>query len=262
MTLISGMFRLVIVWLLFSFGVQAQEKVITWATNPKYPPYDWSHEDSHYDGAASALLRLIIPQGYTLRPVMVPWPRAQLMAKEGRIDLLVNIRITPERSEWLEFSKNPTFPNPIAVFMRKDKAIPFRSWDELKPLRGGVTVGDYYGNGFDEYLNAHLNIEPSPKVRSNFLKLEKGRIDYFVSGYYMGITWLVNTNMQDTIVALTPFVSDSPIHLGFSKYSPYLGLLPEIDRRLAQLASDGTLSRILREQIDAGSKIPAEVFLQ
>ena len=237
-----------------------QEKILTWATNPKYPPYDWSHEESHYDGACAVLLPLIIPKGYTLRPAMVPWPRAQRMAQEGSIDLLVNLRITPERTEWLEFSKNPTFPNPIAVFMLKDKTIPFKSWEELKALQGGITIGDAFGNGFDDYLKENLKTDAIPNAYSNFRKLELGRIDYFVTGYYMGMTWLNNTGKQDKIVALKPFISNQPIHLGFSKRSPYVSLLPEIDRRLAQLAADGTLERILHEQIREASRIPASVF--
>ena len=254
------MSRLIVLLLVFSFGLQAQEKVITWATNPKYPPYDWSHEDNHYDGAAAVLLPLIIPEGYTLRPVIVPWARAQRMAQEGEIDLLVNLRITPERSEWLQFSKNPTFPNPIAVFMRRDKAIPFESWNELKSLRGGVTIGDAFGNRFDYYLKTSLKIEAIPNPYSNFRKLDSGRIDYFVTGYYMGMTWLANAKKQDVIVPLKPFVSENPIHLGFSRRSPHVALLPEIDRKLARLAADGTLARILDEQIKSAEKIPLAVF--
>lgn len=260
MTVSRGILRLAVVCLWFSFAAQAQEKVITWASNPKYPPYDWSHEENHYDGAAAVLLPLIIPEGYTLRPVMVPWARAQRMAQEGYIDLLVNLRITPERSAWLQFSKNPTFPNPIAVFMRKDNAVPFESWDELKSLRGGVTIGDAFGNGFDAYLKANLKVEAIPNAYSNFRKLESGRIDYFVTGYYMGMTWLVNANKQEVIVPLKPFISNHSIHLGFSRRSPHVALLPEIDRKLAQLAADGTLARILNEQILAAARIPAEVF--
>lgn len=243
-----------------SFGVLAEEKVITWATNPKYPPYDWSIDNSHYEGACIPLLSLVIPKGYTLRPIMVPWIRAQKMAEEGSIDLLVNLRITPERSAWLEFSKNPTFSNPIAVFMRKDKTIPFGSWEELKPLKGGVTIGDAFGGGFDEYRKANLQIDAIPSAYGNFRKLDAGRIDYFVTGYFMGTAWLASTGLQDRIVALRPFISDRPIHLGFSKRSTHVTLLPEIDRRLAQLAADGTLNRILADSLKEASRIPATAF--
>jgi len=223
----------------------ADDKVITWATNPNYPPYDWSIDENSYAGACIELLSLIAPKGYVFSPVVVPWVRAQTMAKRGEIDMLVNIRITPERSTWLKFSTNPTFANPIVVFMKKDKQIPFKSWDELKPLHGGITLGDAFGNGFDEYLNEHLDVEAIQNVRGNFLKLNTGRIDYFVSGYYLGMSILSRAGFKQQIVALNPPISNTSIHLGFSKRSRHLDVLPEIDRKLAELAADGTLNRMI-----------------
>ena len=184
------------------------------------------------------------------------------MAQQGSIDLLVNLRITPERSQWLTFSQNPTFPNPIAIFMREDKAIPLKTWEELVPLVGGITIGDAFGNGFDEYLKDRLKTEPISNAANNFRKLDLGRIDYFVTGYYMGLAMIRSAGMQDRIVALKPFVSNQPIHLGFSKHSPHTALLPEIDRRLAQLAKDGTLNRILESHVQEAHKIPFSAFYE
>ncbi len=257
-TLIA-VFFIVFAGLFSEFG-SAEEKIIRWATNPKYPPYDWSVNNARYEGACMHLLELVIPSGYTLQPVMVPWVRAQKMAEDGSIDLLVNLRITPERSAWMEFSKNPTFSNPIAIFMRRDKAVPFKSWSELKTLIGGITIGDAFGNGFDEYLKENLATETTASPYSNIRKLDSGRIDYFVTGYYMGTAMLYSAGIQDRIVALKPFISDRPIHLGFSKRSPHRTLLPEIDRKLAQLAADGTLNRILNEHLREAEQIPISVF--
>ena len=247
---------------LLSLRVVAQEKVISWATNPQYPPYGWSVSDAEYSGACVELLALIAPKGYRFKPIMVPWSRAQEMAKRGEIDMLVNLRITPERSEWLRFSKNPTFFNPIAVFMRKEKAIPFKSWDELRGLRGGATLGDAFGNGFDEYLKANLDVEVIHNMSGNFLKLNSGRIDYFVSGYYMGLAWLSQARLNDRIVALSPPVSSTYIHLGFSKRSPHLNALPEIDQHLARLGADGTLERILKKNSKLFENQPLPVFVE
>ena len=228
----------------------AQEKVITWATNPNYPPYDWADNDSEYAGACVELLPLIASKGYVFRAVVVPWARAQEMARRGEIDMLANIRVTADRSSWLDFSNNPTFPNPIVVFMRKNKVISFKSWDELKPLQGGVTLGDAFGNGFDEYLKKNLKVEVARKMSGNSMKLKAGRIDYFVSGYYMGMAYLAHAEYREEIAALSPPISNNSIHLGFSKLSPHRGVLPEIDRNLARLGSDGTLNRMLKTHLE------------
>lgn len=238
----------------------AHENVITWATNPNYPPYGWSVSDSEYAGACIELLSMIAPKGYVFKAVVVPWARAQAMAEEGRIDMLINIRITPEREKWLEFSKNPTFHNPISVFMRKDKAIPFKSWGELKPLRGGKTLGDAFGGGFDEYARENLKIEAIANMKGNFLKLNSGRIDYFVSGHYMGLAWLSSAGLVNRITVLSPPVSDSSIHLGFSKKSPHLAVLPQIDQELSRLEKSGALKIMLEKHMKIFAETPLKGF--
>ena len=174
--------------------------------------------------------------------------------------MLVNLRITPERSQWLKLSSHPTFYNPITVFMRKENVIPFKSWDELKPLQGGVTSGDSFGNGFDEYLKENLKVEVISNMSGNFLKLNSERIDYFVSGYYMGMAWLSIAGPQNRITALNPPISSTSIHLGFSKLSPHLDALPEIDMKLAGLGADGTLNRVLNNHLKKFTDTPLPVF--
>ena len=243
-------------------SMTTENNTITWATNPQYPPYDWSVGNQEYVGAGPELLSQIIPKGYKLKAVMVPWKRAQEMARTGEIDILVNLRITPERSTWLEFSKNPTFYNPIVVFMLKEKLIPFKSWDELKPLRGGTALGDTYGNGFDEYLAANLKTESASSMVENFKKLTSNRIDYFVSGYYTGMAWVSSAKLSDNIVALTPPVSNNFINLGFSKKSKYLYLLPEMDKKLAELQTNGSSNSLLQKYLDQFSTIQLKDFPQ
>ncbi|MEI8093255.1 MAG: transporter substrate-binding domain-containing protein [Spirochaetales bacterium] len=241
-------------------ALMAQEKVITWATNPQYPPYDWVNADGTYDGAAAELVTLLTPKGYTLEPVLVPWKRAQELAKVGKLDLLVNFRITPEREEWLQFSTNPTFPNPVAVFVRDDKKLSLISWDVLKPLTGGVSLGDTFGNGFDAYLKQNLSYSVAPSMIENFKMLDAGRIDWFVSGANMGLAWLSISKLAHPIVALTPYISNDSIHLGMSRLSPHLGVLAEIDKKLAQLKADGTLDRLLQKYQKRFTSAPGTVF--
>lgn len=239
-----------------------EDSIITWATNPQYPPYDWAENesDSSYQGAGVELLTQIIPKGYKLKAVMVSWKRAQEMAKEGKLDLLVNLRKTPERSSWLEFSSSPTFYNPIVIFMKKEKAIPLKSWNELIPLMGGTSLGDTYGNGFDEFLSKKLKTESSPSMVNNFNKLATGRIDYFVSGYYMGMAWLSANGMTRDIVALTPPISNNSIYLGFSKKSKFTSLLPEMNTKLTKLNQNGTLHRLLDKYLKKFTTMSLKVF--
>ena len=99
----------------------AQCDTLVYATNPSYPPYGWSEDHHSYRGASIDLLPLLVPAGVKLQAVVYPWKRAQQMAQEGRIDLLLSLRKTPEREAYLLFSHHPIFANPIAIFRLRDK---------------------------------------------------------------------------------------------------------------------------------------------
>jgi polar amino acid transport system substrate-binding protein len=222
---------------------------IAYSANPQYPPYHWAANEARLDGASVELLRLVIPQGIGLKPVVLPWKRVLAEAESGAIDLVVSLRVTPGRSRSLAFTSHRSFPNPIVIFMRRDRRIPLRSWAELKPLRGGVSRGDKFGGGFDEYLARELKVEEAPTMENNFRKLEQGRIDYFVTGKYTGETYCAGHGMGQTIVSLDPPVSDEGIHFGFSKASPCAALVEQVSERLRELDERGVLEELLRKHM-------------
>ncbi len=239
---------------LVSASLNAQTITVTWATNPAYPPYDWSTDGKTYQGAVVMLMSQFKISGVQFLPEVLPWRRAQEMARDGSLDLLVNIRDTPEREGWLVFAHNPTFPNPIAVFMRKTDALPSTwTWNDLILLRGGIAAGDQFGSPFDEFLSSHLRVETAPTVVQNFMKLKMKHIDYYVTGLYLGEYWMKTTQQSSYFVTLSPPVSHQDITLAFSKKSPYLDLLPLLDQKLAELQREGSLTEFLRAAELTGS---------
>jgi polar amino acid transport system substrate-binding protein len=232
-------------------GVSAVDQPVelVYSTNPHYPPYDWSVDNKVFEGASVELLSLILPPGVTAKPVVYPWKRSLMLAREGEIDLLVSLRITPERSEYLEFSSHRAFSNPIVVFVRKDHAFPFRSREDLRGRKGGVSLGDTFGGGFDEYWPKALTIEVAPTMLENFRKLQAGRIDYFVSGYFLGRAYLEKYGLENEIMALKPPLTEMDIHIGFSRKSKFLSLLPQINQRLAELDRQGIPEQLLEKHL-------------
>lgn len=219
---------------------------IVYSTNPNYPPYDWA-EGEDFDGATIELLKQAMPPGVRLTPLVVPWKRALFLAEAGEIDLLASLRITPERSRYLQFTSHRAFPNPIVLFIRADRPFPFHHWDDLKGRLGGVSLGDTFGGGFDEYLQQHLTVEEAPGMAENFRKLAAGRIDYCVTSLYVGQAYLARHPSAQAIIALSPPISDQDIHFAMSKRSPCLRLLEPISAKLEELDSAGVPEALLRQ---------------
>ena len=241
-TIINGLF--------LSLILHAQDVQIRWATNPAYPPYDWSLEGKTYQGAAAKLIQRLSLPGVRFVAVVMPWRRAQEMARKGQIDMLVNIRETPERDQWLIFAQHATFPNPIVIFMRqKDKLPPSWSWNDLIPLQGGQAAGDSFGTPFDTFLKHNLQMQTAPTLVQNFRKLQLGRIDFYVTGLYLGESWLTSTHHQGDVAVLTPPVSQQAITLAFSQLSPHLNLLKAIDHQLEELGQSGVLKTLLEQSM-------------
>ncbi|MBP8772858.1 MAG: amino acid ABC transporter substrate-binding protein [Aeromonadaceae bacterium] len=223
----------------------AQCDTLVYATNPSYPPYGWSEDHHSYRGASIDLLPLLVPAGVKLQAVVYPWKRAQQMAQEGRIDLLLSLRKTPEREAYLLFSHHPIFANPIAIFRLRDKQESMDDWQALVGLRGGVSRGDTFGSKFDLFLQQKLTVETAGSMDENFEKLRRGRIDYFVSGQYAGNYYLHEHGMDSEIMALKPPVTDESIHIGFSRRSPCQALEPYVSARLEELGRSGYIKRLL-----------------
>ncbi len=245
-------------WLLQLSSLQAGESVraLVYSCNPMYPPYHWSEDNQVFEGASVELMRLVLPAGVEAKPVVYPWKRSLMLAAEGKIDLLLSLRITPERSETLLFTRHRAFPNPIVVFVRKAAAFKFSSREDLKGLRGGISLGDTFGGGFDEYWRAELDVEQAPTMLENFRKLQAGRIDYFVSGYYLGLAHISRHHLEEEIVALEPPLSNHGIHFAFSKASPACRLMEGVDRRLEELDREGVPERLLQKHLQRFRTVP------
>ena len=224
-------------------------KTVVYSTNPQYPPYGWSVGADRFDGAGIELLEMVLPPGIGLKSVEYPWKRTLFLAEQGSIDLLLSLRITPERSEYLSFSSHRAFPNPIVAFVRKDRVFAFKSWHDLKKHAGGISVGDTFGGGFDEYRRVELTVAEAPTMLENFQKLDSGRIDYFVTSRYVGEAHLAQHPPAHEIIALSPAITDLDIHFGFSKRSACAPLVLYVSRRLAELDSKGISGKLLKKHL-------------
>jgi len=223
--------------------------VVIYSTNPNYPPYGWAVGEQLFLGASLELLSMVLPPRVIAKPLVVPWKRALALAEQGRVDLLLSLRKTPERAIYLDFTEHRAFSNPIVVFVRRDRAFPLVDWKDLKGRRGGVSLGDTFGNGFDAYWRSQLQVEEAGSLEENFKKLLAGRIDYFVSGLYTGKSYLVRQGLTETVIPLGRPVSNQDIYFAFSRKFICPSLKAYMERRLAELDRKGIPERLLEKHM-------------
>lgn len=227
------------------------------AADPDYPPLHW-YDGETMHGASIAIAKRVLDDlkiPYEVRYVG-PFPRVMVAAQRGDIDMVATLKKTPEREAFLLYPKTQALANPVAVFASLDRPFEFRTRADLVGLRGGITRGNVFGDGFDEYMKQNLDVEAANSPENNFNKLGAGRLDYFITGYYAGMAYLLKRGDEERFVAKSPFLVDTPNYVVLTRNGQCADKLEAIDQRLAQLKKSGVLEELIREAFAQWKAIP------
>ncbi|MES2071096.1 MAG: transporter substrate-binding domain-containing protein [Pseudomonadota bacterium] len=226
-------------------------KKIVLSADPAYPPLHWYDGKTLQGASIEVATRILAELGipYEVRYVG-PWSRVLRSAELGEIDMITTLKTTPERRNYLEFTSNPAFANPVAVFVPRNSNFHYSRWDDLIGMRGGITRGNKFGNGFDEFLETYLSIDGANLPESSFKKMAIGRIDYFVTGLYTGLAYIAEHGLEAEFIALQPYVVETQNLVGFVKTSPCIKYLPAFDKRLGEMQRQGAIQVILDRNLE------------
>lgn len=179
---------------------------------------------------------------------MGPWKRVQALARMGEVDLITGLYRNSEREIYLVFSK-PFFDDPTSVFVKKDKAIAVSNQNDLVGFRGVTLFGDSFGEQFDQFIADHLRMVRvySPKEMFDLLLSEK--VDYMIFGHYAGRVAASQRGFNDQIAVAKKELLVTKICFAFSKKSPHVHLLPDINRELDKLREQGAIDALIDEQM-------------
>jgi polar amino acid transport system substrate-binding protein len=223
----------------------ACQKVVVGA-GPDYPPLHWYDGKALHGASVMLTQRVFADMGVPVELRYVgPFPRLMANARQGTVDVVATLKRTPEREAFLRFTSVPAFSNPVSVFVARAHSFPYAGWADLAGHVGGITTGTRFGEPFDTYLQQHLRVETSSSLESNFRKLDVGRIDYLITGYYNGQAYIEAHRLQQRFIALQPPVNESQNHIAFYGKSPCMRYFKEFDRRLGLLIRSGEPDRMI-----------------
>jgi len=244
----------------FVVAGHAQCSPLVLTADPDYPPMHW-YDGKTLQGASIAIAKRVLEDlsiPYEVR-YLGPFPRVVDAAKRGDVDMVATLKRTPEREEFLLFPKTPALANPVAAFVARSRKIEFKSRADLVGLHGGMTRGNVFGDGLDEFMKQSLTVEVANSPENNFSKLGVGRIDYFVTGLYVGMAYLLQRGEESRFVALSPFLVDTPNFVVLTRKGHCADKLQAIDARLATLQKNGVLKDLVRQSFDQWKAHPVVV---
>lgn len=169
--------------------------------------------------------------------VVCPFQRCLRNMKNGVINIMMFIAVTPARSHYLDFLHIWPVPYTIPFYVRRGDEHRLQRYEDFYKLNVGVVNGYSYFEQFDndERIQKTVVLKESqlPKM------LSADRIDAYV-GFNIGKENLVKEYPEITTAPYTHQFSETAL-LAVSKDSPLRSQLPELDRVVQDMIDDGTM---------------------
>jgi polar amino acid transport system substrate-binding protein len=215
--------------------------------HPEWPPIMYQNGDI-IDGVGPVMVKKIFTDlGLEVSfPYSGAWDQVQAKARTGDVDVLVAAYKTSAREEYMEYSE-PYTTDPIVLFVAKGKTFPFEKWDDLKGKKGVATVGDSYGQEFDNYSASNLDLARATTTADAFGMVAHGTADYFIYSLYAGNVELKKEGAAAGFEALPKNVTEENFYITISKKSSFVKYMPQINALIEKYRADGTIDRILKE---------------
>ena len=187
------------------------------SAHPNYPPFHW-REKRALTGASIAVSTEIFKRlglKVTAR-YQGPWKRVLRTAQTGKLDFIPALKKNDERSQYLTFTETEFAANPVAVFVRKGTFDKVKSLNDFKGKFGSINAGDKHGVEIDNFVSRQQNMQHIHGLSQNFDMLAMARVDYFITGLYVGVDHISAKNLKGKFdIALQ--IDGPVVHNAFSK---------------------------------------------
>lgn len=250
-TPLARLVRIVTLGSMLSFAVDAAvADAITVFGSDQFPPVSYLADDKPQGVIPEILARLEKETGDRYDIQLVPWARAQKMAREGK-GAVANISWNSERAEFFDYSV-PIYLAEVVLVVRKGHEFPFETLDDLKGKRIGGGLGSSYRDEVDRAIAAGLfEVERDPNQSSRMRKLLAGRVDaIFVGTGRLGVKIMLESEpelkrLADQFVVLPKAVTSDPLYLAVPKTMNKRPLIARLNAAFTKLQAAGEFADLL-----------------
>lgn len=182
-----------------------------------------------------------------LELIRVPFKRALLMMKNGKLDIMAGLLRKPEREKYIFYIQPPYKKRSDTVFfVLRGKADTIMKYEDLYPLKIGSTIGAVYFPRFDG--DTLLNKEPVPDGETSFRKLLAQRIHTVVSSEGDGIDVMEKMGIASRIeTAHFRFSREKHVYIGISMASRVQERIPGIEKTITSMIEHGEILQVFKD---------------
>ncbi len=229
--------------------------------NPEYPPYLFRENESSIAlvGANAEIMRLIaeklgveIDVSYT-----GPWSRAQKEVKQGRFDLLAGAFFTVPRAQYMDYVYPPFLTTKSVVWMNKSKPFDYQRREDLIGHTGTTVIHNSFGEEFDEFAKASLDLNGVAGLRQAFDMLVLGRVDYLLYENSPAQAYSSSWGVEDKVMVSGDGISAEGLYLTISHRSACNtgALRGKLTKALRELTESGQAQKALEHGLALWQKL-------
>ncbi len=227
---------------------QACEKKVRWYDDA---PYSYRAPNGEVAGFDADLMRAILKRtGCRAVFVEMPWARALVELKSGRLDILSGTYPNAERAAFAHFSI-PSSQSPNVLYLGPSARAHYRlnKLDDLigTHFRLGVQIGVSYGDDFEALKANPLfrdNQVPVTLRRNAWKMMELGRIDGMIADAASAELELRQLGLDSVLSPSGIVVSSNTSNVAFSKRSVSPQFVESFNKALQAMIADGEYRRI------------------
>jgi len=218
------------------------------AGKESYPPISFTKDKKLVGLGFSVLEKMAKSQGLEIKIASPsPWKRTINDGRTGTTDIILGLRKTNASGSYFSFLPTPLIESAQNIFTLQGTTLETK--DDLVGLRGGILSGTTFTPEFDAFVKNHLSISEVRTPKQNLLKLEAGRIEYFIAPLLPTIYFIENSNMNvDIKFTPQPLFSVNEM-IAISKKSNCIKKLALFEMELKRLRD----SDYINEQFDVWS---------
>lgn len=243
-SLVSKTFLAAALSLVLAASAGAQEK-LRLGTEGAYPPFNYAQADGTLGGFDIDLAKALCTEMKVECDISVQDFDGSIPALQaGKFDAIINLTITPERAEKVEFTEK-YYQTPPAIAAPKDTTLAGASPEDLKGKALGVQSGTIHQNFAEEKYSAS-DIKTYPTGDDARADMANGRLDAVMDGSIILTEWL-KTEPGACCKLLGVLTPDPAVHgpgVGIALQKDNKELAAKFNAAIATLRANGKYKEI------------------
>ena len=243
--LLKRSFLLIVAIVVFYAPCLAEMNEIAVVTET-WPPFRIADETSEckYSGIDVDLLKEIAKRlKVTFKIRRLPWARCLVFMETGQADLITGLAYTPEREQYINYSKVPYYIVSPAFFVQKGKGHLIKRYSDLYNYTIGHSINSAYFEPFNS--DTALKKHAVPTEIQLIKMLAHGRLDVVI-GTDSNVKYdIAKLGLKEKIEA-AHYIPDAktPLFMGISKKSPFSKRYDEFNQTIKELFETGIVANI------------------